>query len=147
MPASAATRMSDQTMGANLAGGGPEAVPPDRAVSGAPTAPPAAAPRRSFPVSREPVRHDALTGCRAPVGRLPFPLGTPPRHWMHVPPDGSTSTLSSPDLRREAPLIGPCLTRITLLRSRSSCWDRFPLGGTQGRSAECSVRGSWQVGC
>jgi hypothetical protein len=52
-------------MGANLAGDGPEAVPPDRAVSGAPTAPPAAAPRRSLPVSREPIRHDALTGCRA----------------------------------------------------------------------------------
>ena len=53
-------------MGANLAGDGPEAVPPDRAVSGAPTAPPAAAPRRSLPVSREPIRHDALTGCQAP---------------------------------------------------------------------------------
>jgi hypothetical protein len=70
-PASAATRMSDQTMGANLAGDGPEAVPPDRAVSGAPTAPPAAAPRRSLPVSREAIRHDALTGCRAPVGPEP----------------------------------------------------------------------------
>ena len=35
-------------MGANLAGDGPEAVPPDRAVSGAPTAPPPPPPAAHF---------------------------------------------------------------------------------------------------
>src|SRR5207249_281642 len=80
MLASAATRMSDQIMGANLAGDGPEAVPRpggERRPHGSP----AAAPRRSLAVSREPIRHDAPTGCRAPVGPEPAAGRLEGRRW------------------------------------------------------------------
>ena len=80
-------------------------------------------------------------------GRLPFPLGTPQGTgctFRRTAPASTRPALTDTVRRRSLALVrpeSPCYGRIT------SRWDRFPFGGTQGRSAGCSVRGSWQGGC